>query len=99
LVTTILGQPGRGTTVRQVETTEGVRAMLGPTQPEMGRLKTSDGIRRSENHIRAASLARAQGAERRGRMIGGAFQAMIAVFRSKPVKAPEPVRPATVPTP
>jgi hypothetical protein len=70
--------------------------MLGPTQPEMGRLKTSDAIRRSENNVRAASLARAQGAERRGRMIGGTFQTMIGAFRSKPVRAPEAVRPTTV---
>jgi hypothetical protein len=71
--------------------------MTGPTQPEMGRLRVSDGIRRSEANRRAAALSRARGEERRARLFG-AVGSLLGALRSRPVETPQPVRPAAMQT-
>jgi hypothetical protein len=71
--------------------------LTGPMQPEMGRLRVSDNIRRSEANRAAHTLARARGRERRGRMLG-ALGAIAAALRTRPVRAPRPVIAPPVPT-
>jgi hypothetical protein len=77
---------------------EGVSEMLmGPMQPELGRERVADGIRRAQARRRSEPFVRARAEERRSR-VRGAFQAMIAALRPVREPAPEPLRTAPVQT-
>jgi hypothetical protein len=69
--------------------------MTGPTQPEMGRLRVSDQIRRSETNRMAGAIASARAEHRRAR-IRGAFGSWIAALRSRRESASQPVAAAPI---
>lgn len=70
--------------------------LAGPTQPEIGRLRVSDNVRRSEANRAAAALATARGRERRAR-IGSGFRAMLVSLR-RPEPAAQTARTAAAPS-
>ena len=69
--------------------------LTGPMQPEMGRMRDFDRIRRSERNRSVATLSTRRRDERRARM-AAAVAGMFASLRAAPRRAPQPVRRATV---
>ena len=69
--------------------------LTGPMQPEMGRMRDFDRIRRSERNRSVAAPAATHREERRAR-VAAAVASVFASLRPAPRRAPQPVRRATV---
>jgi hypothetical protein len=54
----------------------------GPTQPEIGRQRVADGVRRAQADERAATFVRARTAKRRA-LVVGAVRTMFAALRPR----------------
>lgn len=64
----------------------------GPTQPEIGRQRVADGIRRAQADERAASFTRARTEKRRAR-VARPFGSLFAALRPRPATpSPQPIR-------
>jgi hypothetical protein len=67
--------------------------LSGPAQPEMGRLRVADSVRRSEANRAAAALAGKRRAERRTRIVD-AFASLMSGLRrrvERPAKVPQAI--------
>jgi hypothetical protein len=69
--------------------------LTGPMQPEMGRMRDADRVRRAERNRSVAGLSTKRRDERRGR-IGAALASAVASLRPAARRTPEPVRRAAV---
>ncbi|MGZ4109939.1 MAG: hypothetical protein ACXVP7_09680 [Actinomycetota bacterium] len=68
----------------------------GPTQPEIGRQRVADGIRRARADERAATFIRARSEKRRARA-GRAFNTLFAALRPRgATPPPQPIRTVAV---